>query len=107
MSSNFQPKSLAVLGRQPQLGLAELESLHGAGHLKPLHDAVLLDIPVADMNFRRLGGTIKLAQVLTILPTTKWQDILDYLTEKIPEHMQYQPAGKFTLGLSTYGLPIN
>jgi tRNA G10 N-methylase Trm11 len=104
--SEFQPKSLAILGRQPKLGLAELESLYGAQHLRALNNAALLDIPTQEINFKRLGGTIKIAQVLTVLPNTNWQDILQYLTDKIPEHMQYQPSGKFTLGLSIYGLPV-
>jgi tRNA G10 N-methylase Trm11 len=104
--SEFQPKSLAILGRQPKLGLAELESLYGANRLRALNNAALLDIPTQEINFKRLGGTIKVAQVLDILPNTNWHDILQYLTDKIPEHMQYMPSGKFTLGLSIYGLPV-
>jgi tRNA G10 N-methylase Trm11 len=105
--SEFQSKSLAILGRQPKLGMAELESLYGATHLRPLNGAALLDISTQEINFKRLGGTVKIAQVLTVLPNTNWQDILQYLTDKIPDHMQYQPSGKFTLGLSVYGLPVN
>jgi tRNA G10 N-methylase Trm11 len=104
--SEFTPKSIAILGRQPKLGIAELESLYGANHLRPLHDAALLDVPTQDISFKRLGGTLKLGQILTVLPNTKWQDILQYLLDKVPEHMQYQPAGKFTFGLSVYGLPV-
>ncbi len=103
----FQSKSLAILGRQPALGLAELESLYGSAHVMPLKGAAVLDVPTSEIKFKRLGGTIKLAQILTILPTTDWQKLLEYLLDKIPEHMQYQPAGKFTLGLSVYGLPVN
>jgi tRNA G10 N-methylase Trm11 len=105
--SEFKPRSLCILGRQPAFGLAELESLYGATHLRPLNGAAILDIPTTDINFKRLGGSLKVAQVLTILPTTNWQEILQYLTDKIPEHMQYQPAGKFTLGLSVYDLSID
>jgi tRNA G10 N-methylase Trm11 len=105
--SDFKLKSLCILGRQPALGLAELESLYGAEHVRPLKGAALLDVPTEDVNFKRLGGVIKVGQVLTVLPNTNWQDILQYLLERIPEHMQYQPAGKFTLGLSVYGLPVS
>jgi tRNA G10 N-methylase Trm11 len=100
-------KSLLILGRQPALGLAELESLYGAEHLRALNGAALLDISTQDIRFKRLGGALKVAQVLTVIPTTNWQDVLQYLLDKIPEHMQHQPAGKFTLGLSVYGLPIS
>jgi len=105
--SEFDAKSLAILGRQSKLGLAELESLYGHQHLRALENAALLDLPTQEIKFKHLGGTIKLAQVLTILPNTRWQDILQYLIDKVPEHMQYQPAGKFTFGLSVYGLPVS
>ena len=52
--------SLCILGRQPALGLAELESLYGAESLKPLPAAVLLSLPADKIEFKRLGGTIKL-----------------------------------------------
>jgi tRNA G10 N-methylase Trm11 len=105
--AEFVPKSLAILGRQPKLGLAELESLYGAKHLRPLNGGALLDLPTQEISFKRLGGTVKLAQVLTVLPNNNWQDILQYLLDSIPQHMQYQPAGKFTLGLSVYGLRVS
>ena len=89
------------------MGLAELESLYGAKHIRSIGDAALLDLPTQDINFKRLGGTLKLAQILTILPTTNWREILQFLTDKIPEHIQFQPTGKFTLGLSVYGLPVS
>lgn len=100
-------ESLLILGRQPALGLAELESLFGSGHLRPVgQDAATLDIPAEDIPFVRLGGSIKLARVLTILDTTSWKDIEAYLSKTIPEHLHYVPDGKFRLGLSTYGLRI-
>src|SRR6202008_1478349 len=102
--SEFMGKSLCILGRQPALGLAELESLYGAAHIQPLDGAALLDIPAEEINFKQLGGTIKVARVLAELPKTDWQYLSGYLIEKIPGHMQHQPEGKFTLGLSVYNL---
>jgi tRNA G10 N-methylase Trm11 len=104
--TEFKAKSLVILGRQPKLGMAELESLYGANHLKELNGAALLDIPTQEINFKRLGGALKIAQVLRILPTNNWQSILRFLIEEIPGHLQFQPAGKFTLGLSIYGLNV-
>jgi tRNA (guanine10-N2)-dimethyltransferase len=104
--SEFKPKTLAILGRQPKLGLAELESLYGERHIRALENAAILDLPTQEIAFKRLGGTIKLAQILTTLPNNNWQSILQYLIDKIPEHMQFQPAGKFTLGISVYGLRV-
>jgi tRNA G10 N-methylase Trm11 len=104
--TEFKAKSLVILGRQPKLGMAELESLYGAEHVKQLNGAALLDITTTDINFKRLGGALKVAQVLRELPTSNWQGLLRFLTDEIPQHMQYQPPGKFTLGLSTYGLGV-
>lgn len=100
-------QSLVILGRQPALGLAELESLYGANTLRPIgREAACLDVPAADIQFSRLGGSIKLAKILTTLNTTNWQDIESYLTKTIPTHLQYVPEGKLRLGLSTYGLKV-
>ena len=101
-------KSLCILGRQPKLGLAELEALYGAEHIQSLKGAALLDIEASEINFKRLGGSLKVAKILNILPTTNWAEIFKYLTENIPKHLDYLPAGTFTLGVSLYGfwLPL-
>jgi tRNA G10 N-methylase Trm11 len=83
--SGFNANSLAILGRQPALGIAELEALCGANSLKPLDNCVLLQPNAFDINFARLGGTIKLARILTRLPSQKWADIMKYLLENIPQ----------------------
>ena len=60
--SNETPRSLSILGRQPALGLAELESLYGAKHVRPVGNvAAAIDVDTLDMDFARLGGSIKLA----------------------------------------------
>ena len=104
--SEFNFKSICILGRQPQLGLAELESLYGAAAVKPLGVAAALDIEAETINFKRLGGTIKVARVLNILPSNSWNEAYKYLVEKVPEHLGYMPEGKFTLGVSVYGLDV-
>jgi tRNA G10 N-methylase Trm11 len=100
------------LGRQPALGLAELESLYGADSIRPAGRSPLgavsavLELEPEDVDFDRLGGTIKLAKVLTRLDTTSWDAVEQYLHETIPKHLQYVPEGKFRLGLSVYGIKI-
>jgi len=101
-------KSLLLLGRQPALGLAELESLYGEAAIKHLRpNAALVDLPAQDINFERLGGSIKLATVLNVIPSTSWDKLEDYLAKTIPEHLQYVPEGKFKLGISVYGIHVN
>src|SRR3989344_3638388 len=98
--------TLCILGRQPDLGLAELEALYGANHINPLLGAALLDLPAEDINFTRLGGTIKAAKIIDVLPHTDWPKLLSYLKSEIPKLLEYLPPGTFTLGLSTYGVRV-
>lgn len=97
-------QSVLILGRQPGLGLAELESLYGADAVQPLGmHATLLNVEPGQVNFNRLGGSTRLCKLLTHLPTTNWQEIAKYLTEQLPNHLQYIPEGKIRLGLSVIG----
>ena len=102
-------QSLVILGRQPALGIAELESLYGADNVKPFGDKfALLDVDAKNVDFNRLGGVIKLTSVLQEIDSTDWVAIEKYILRMIPEHMSYIPEeGKFNLGLSNYGLRAN
>lgn len=104
---SFEPKSLAIFGRLPALSVAELESVYGAEHIRPVAGAGLMDIPTEEIVFSRLGGTVKLAKVLNILPTTHWPDLEKYLAENVPKHLQHLPDGTFTLGLSLYNFEVS
>jgi len=102
--------SLCILGRQPSLGLAELESLFSAETIQRVGDsAALLDISPGDVPFSRLGGAVKLCRVLTTLDTTDWQKICVLLEETVSHQITDLPKGKIKLGLSLYGfdIPIN
>lgn len=79
-------KYLAVLGRQPLISLAELESLYAK--VKPLgHELAELEAEQAP-DIRRLGGTQKVA-VEVALP------VIEFLK-------QLPAEGKITLGVSDY-----
>lgn len=97
-------KSLLILGRQPALGLAELESLYGAEKLEPLgSQAVIVDVDPCLLAFDRLGGSVKFCKLLTTLDTTDWKQIEKFLLQASPGHSQTMPEGKMQLGLSLYG----
>jgi len=97
-------QSLLILGRQPELGIAELESLYGADKIKVISsNVVLLDVDPCLLAFDRLGGSIKFAKVLTKLETTNWREIEDFIIKVSPDQTLKMPAGKMTLGLSLYG----
>ncbi len=100
-------ESLIILGRQPKIGIAELESLYGAKAIRPVGgQAVIVNRQIEDIAFTRLGGSIKLCKLLNVLDSTDWPELEAYLAEMIPEHLQYVPEGKFKLGLSVYGLKV-
>src|SRR5680860_746036 len=78
-------QSLVVLGRQPALGLAELESLYGANSLHPISQQIaILDRPHTDI--KKAGRSVR------VLPNTG-------LELNSPQSMHNQPAGPTGLEL--------
>lgn len=100
-------KSLIILGRQPELGLAELESLYGADKIKPVGGhAALLELNPAEIPLSRLGGSVKVTEVLTEINLTSWRDTELFLSKEIPNLLKLIPEGKLKLGISTYGIKV-
>lgn len=93
-----------ILGRQPELGLAELESLYGADKVRPAGaQAAIVDVDPCLLAFDRLGGSVRFCKVLTTLEVTEWKKIEKFLLQVSPGHSASMPEGKMTLGLSLYG----
>jgi tRNA G10 N-methylase Trm11 len=93
-----------ILGRQPALGLAELESLYGSDKVALAgHTAAIVDVDPCLLAFDRLGGSTKFCKLLTVLDTTDWKQIEKFLIQVSPGHSATMPEGKMTLGLSLYG----
>lgn len=87
---------LAILGRQPELGLAELECLLGPKSVTAFgRQALLAQAPELD----KLGGTVKLARVVYRGPAA------DLLEVPLPVgSLPWPGSGKINIGLSFYGL---
>jgi tRNA (guanine10-N2)-dimethyltransferase len=101
------PQSIALLGRQPALGLAELEALYGAEKVVPYGSvAALLDLAPEQIAFDRLGSTIRIARILTTLPSNNWRDIERYLLTTLPEKAA-SISGKLSFGISAYNAQTN
>ena len=82
-------QSLLILGRQPALGLAELESLYGADKIRAVGDKVaVVDVDPCLLAFDRLGGSVKFCKILTTLDTTDWQEIEKFLVQVSPGHIR-------------------
>jgi tRNA G10 N-methylase Trm11 len=99
-------KTIAILGRQPALGIAELESLYGAENIKPFgKSACFVDTEADKINFDRLGGSVRIAKILATLPSNNWHDIEKYLIDTCPEHAD-KIDGKLIFGISVFGLNV-
>ncbi len=101
-------QSLLILGRQPALGLAELESLYGASKIRAVGDKVaVVDVDPCLLAFDRLGGSVKFCKILTTLDTTNWKEIEKFLVQVSPAQSQQMPEGKMRLGLSAINMKID
>jgi tRNA (guanine10-N2)-dimethyltransferase len=87
---------LAILGRQPEFGLVELESLLGEAAVAPFGRATAITSQKIDLN--RLGGSQKLARIIYRGPLRDLNETPLSLDE-LPT-----TSGKTTFGLSYYGL---
>lgn len=102
-------RSICILGRQPALGRAELESLYGTEAVSAFgSEAAVLSMPSDAVGFSRLGGSTRLAEVLAELPAADWKIIEKELAKLVRSTAFAVPAeGKFHLGLSAYGFRIS
>lgn len=96
--------TICILGRQPAIGLAELEAVYGADAVRPIGASIAL--VEAKVDFARFGSLIKIAKLLTPLDGINPQKGLDYCRRALPEHLGYLPEGKLKLGVSLYGLQM-
>ena len=80
---------LAVLGRQPEISIAELEAQFPKAQFLAGPAYVTFSATVSTINIDRFGGVLKFAKALD---------------EKPLEFLQKLPDGKITLGVSDYSL---
>lgn len=99
---------ICILGRQPEIGLAELEALYGAESVRPAGDSCALVDVDADVDFARLGGSVKAAKLLATLSDSSRKAVFKTIAKVLPAVLKTLPAeGKIKLGLSVYGFDIS
>lgn len=91
---------IAILGRQPALGVAELEQLHGADAVRWFSETTAT-VDSTRFDFNRLGGAQKAGRVVAEV-SGDWRKVSMQLVK------EYSTAwvthdGKITLGISAYG----
>lgn len=95
---------IAILGRQPELSLAELERLFGGvDTISP--QAALFDTS-STVDIQQLGGSQKIGRLIGELPLRDWRSTSMSLVRQI-EKLWSSKSGKLTLGISAYGFDVD
>jgi tRNA G10 N-methylase Trm11 len=96
---------MTILGRQPALGMAELERRYGSDTTRWFSEhAALIDTPTFD--FERLGGSQKAGRIVHELPRGDWRTVSMKLVRAYSEAWAGFD-GKITLGISAYGFDVS
>lgn len=96
--------NIAILGRQPELGIAELERVFGGKSITMLSPQTV-SINTDDFDIERFGGVPKAGKIITELPRSDWHQI----SQSIVQHYATEWSsfeGKITLGISVYDIKV-
>ena len=100
---------IALLGRQPEISLAELAAVFGVDNVTRISQQ-FAKVQTAQFDITTLGGTIRCAKVITELPASRTDKAsLLAASRFITQHYQAKWAHsphKITLGLSAYDLAV-
>jgi tRNA (guanine10-N2)-dimethyltransferase len=92
---------IVILGRQPAIGMAELEHLYSANATRWFSDQSAL-VDTDTFSIDHLGGTQKAGRVIFELPHGDWhRTSMKIVQTYVREWAQFE--GKITLGISAYG----
>ncbi|MGI0134122.1 MAG: TRM11 family SAM-dependent methyltransferase [Candidatus Micrarchaeaceae archaeon] len=101
---------ICVLGRQPGIGIAELEALMGAGAVTPFgSNCAIVRGDTNKISQRDLGGTMKIAEIIATMPSANWGGVSSASLGKIINYATNRWAHqehKLSLGLSVYGFNV-
>ena len=100
---------IALLGRQPEISLAELAAVFGADCVNRISQQ-FAEVQTSQFDITTLGGTVKCAEIITELPASRTDKAsLLAASRFITQHYQAKWAHsphKITLGLSAYNLAV-
>jgi hypothetical protein len=94
---------VCILGRQPELSLAELEQRFGSSNLRPLTD-IAATVETDEFDIQRLGGVQKAGRVIAELEPADWPRLSRDISQRYAR--QLKGEGKLTLGISVYGRDV-
>ena len=101
---------IAILGRQPDISLAELEAVYGVAQVRQV-SAQVATVVTDTIDLSALGGTTKIGKVITTLPLKRLRDadLFTDVSKDIVHHYIDAWRGvnhKITLGISAYSLNV-
>lgn len=100
-------KYFAILGRQPKIGFAELESLFGAENVSVFSSEIaILDTELSAEICQRLGSVIKICEINSEQIYSNWPKLSQSIIHIFNKISKTCPEGKITIGISLYGLNI-
>lgn len=97
---------IALLGRQPELSITELERVYGTASWFSSQTALFSPAAGTSFDIQRLGGSQKVGRVIRELPTSDWRKASDALVKHYLGAWAKRD-GKITLGLSAYGFTVS
>ena len=93
---------IAILGRQPEIGIAELESIFSGENIRVLsQSACLIDTP--KINISHFGSILKVGEVVFELKTQDWKTVSEKIVKDFVRDFK-NANHKITLGISSYNI---
>lgn len=97
---------IAILGRQPEISIAELEAVYGTQNVQKISNQATT-VNCDNLSIDNLGGTIKCGQVITKIKSQKSDrntllQASKIIVEKYTKKLSHSQK-KITLGISFYG----
>lgn len=100
---------IALLGRQPEISIAELAAVFGADCVNRISQQ-FAEVQTSQFDITTLGGTVKCAEIITELPASRTDKASllaasRFITQHYHTEWAHSPH-KITLGLSAYNLAV-
>lgn len=94
---------MSLLGRQPELSLAELEQVFG--NVTQISDMAATFESTEQPDIQRLGGSVKLGEVVAEFDALEWQKLSKKIAQYYSDRLR-DFDGKVTIGISVYGREV-
>lgn len=96
---------IAILGRQPKLGTAELERVFGAKAIS-LVSPQTVSIETDNFDVQKFGGIPKAGKIIFEINAKKWSEVQSKIIHHYIDKWS-QVEGKLTVGISAYDIKIS